>query len=171
MTAPAGSAPPRVIVLMGVCGVGKSTVGRRLAAELGGSFEEGDAFHPPANVAKMASGRPLDDGDRAPWLAAMAAGIGDWLGRERPTILACSALKAAYRGVLAGGRPGVAFVHLTGDPALIAARMAARTDHYMPPTLLPSQLAILEPPEDAVTVAIDRDPAELVAEIRRRLGL
>jgi gluconokinase len=106
----------------------------------------------------MASGRPLDDGDRAPWLAAMAAGIGDWLGRERPTILACSALKAAYRGVLAGGRPGVAFVHLTGDPALIAARMAARTDHYMPPTLLPSQLAILEPPEDAVTVAIDRDP-------------
>lgn len=162
---------PRVIVLMGVCGVGKSTVGRRLAAALDASFEEGDAFHPPANVAKMASGQPLDDADRAPWLAAMAEAIGGWLGRDRPTVLACSALKAAYRAVLAAGRPGVAFVHLTGDPALIAARMAARTDHYMPPTLLPSQLAILEPPADAVTVAIDRPPEELVAEIRRRLDL
>lgn len=81
----------------------------------------------------MAGGQPLDDHDRAPWLAAMAAGIGEWLERERPTVLACSALKAAYRAVLAAGRPGVAFVHLTGDPALIARRMAGRTDHYMPP--------------------------------------
>jgi len=161
----------KVIVLMGVCGVGKSTVGRRLAQELGGAFEEGDAFHPPANVEKMASGQPLDDADRAPWLAAMAAGIGEWLQRDRPTVLACSALKSAYRVVLSGGRAGVAFVHLTGDPALIAARMAARQDHYMPPTLLPSQLAILEPPEDAVTIAIDRPPEELVAEIRHRLDL
>ncbi|BBK42328.1 gluconokinase [Allostella vacuolata] len=162
---------PKVIVVMGVCGVGKTTVGRRLAAELGGAFEEGDAFHPPANVAKMAGGQPLDDHDRAPWLAAMAAGIGEWLERERPTVLACSALKAAYRAVLAAGRPGVAFVHLTGDPALIARRMAGRTDHYMPPSLLPSQLAILEAPSDAVTVAIDREPPALVAEIRRRLAL
>lgn len=119
----------------------------------------------------MAGGQPLDDGDRAPWLAAMAAGIGQWLGRERPTVLACSALKAAYRDVLAGGRAGVAFVHLTGEPDLIARRMAARTDHYMPPTLLPSQLAILEAPDDALTVAIDRGPDELAADIRRRLGL
>lgn len=162
---------PRVVVLMGVCGVGKTTVGRALAEAIGGAFEEGDAFHPPANVAKMASGRPLDDADRAPWLAAMAAGIGAWLDRDRPTVLACSALKQAYRDVLGGGRAGVAFVHLTGDPALIARRMAARTDHYMPPTLLPSQLAILEPPADAVTVTIDRPPAELAAEVRRRLGL
>lgn len=162
---------PKVIVLMGVCGVGKTTVGRRLAAEIGADFQEGDAFHPPENVAKMASGRPLDDQDRAPWLAAMARGIGEWVGRDRPTVLACSALKAAYRDVLAGGRPGVAFVHLTGDPSLIAERMAARTDHYMPPTLLPSQLAILEAPADALTVAIDRAPAELATEIRRRLAL
>lgn len=163
--------PPKVIILMGVCGVGKTTVGRLLAAEIGGAFEEGDAFHPPENVAKMAGGQPLDDGDRAPWLAAMAAGIGRWLGRDRPTVLACSALKAAYREVLAGGRPGIAFVHLTGDPGLIARRMAARTDHYMPPTLLPSQLATLEPPADALTLAIDRPPAELADEIRRRLRL
>lgn len=161
----------KVIVLMGVCGVGKTTVGRILAADLGGAFEEGDRFHPPENVAKMASGRPLDDADRAPWLAAMAAGIGDWLGRDRPTVLACSALKDAYRRVLSGGRDGVAFVHLTGDPTLIADRMAGRKDHYMPPTLLPSQLAILEPPTDAVTVGIDRPPAEIAADIRRRLDL
>ncbi len=162
---------PKVIVLMGVCGVGKTTVGRLLAVEIGGAFEEGDAFHPPENVAKMASGRPLDDSDRAPWLAAMARGIGEWLGRERPTVLACSALKAAYRDVLAAGRPGIAFVHLTGEPDLIARRMAARTDHYMPPTLLPSQLATLEAPADAVTVTIDRPPRVLVADIRRRLDL
>ncbi|MGE0716044.1 MAG: gluconokinase [Alphaproteobacteria bacterium] len=161
----------KVIVLMGVCGVGKTTVGRILAADLGGAFEEGDRFHPPENVAKMASGRPLDDADRAPWLAAMAAGIGDWLGRDRPTVLACSAHKDAYRRVLSGGRDGVAFVHLTGDPTLIADRMAGRKDHYMPPTLLPSQLAILEPPTDAVTVGIDRPPAEIAADIRRRLDL
>lgn len=162
---------PKVIVVMGVCGVGKTTVGRILADEVGGAFEEGDSFHPPENVAKMAGGRPLDDGDRAPWLAAMARGIGRWLERDRPTVLACSALKAAYREVLAAGRPGVVFVHLTGDPALIARRMAARTDHYMPPTLLPSQLATLEAPAEAVTVTIDRPPARLAAEIRDRLGL
>ncbi|MGE0725113.1 MAG: gluconokinase [Alphaproteobacteria bacterium] len=162
---------PKVIVLMGVCGVGKTTIGRALAEAIGAAFEEGDSFHPPANVAKMKGGAPLDDGDRAPWLAAMASAIGGWLGRPQPTVLACSALKQAYRDVLAAGRPRIAFVHLTGAPALIAERMAGRTDHYMPPSLLPSQLAILEPPSDAVAVAIDRPPPAIVRDIVARLGL
>lgn len=161
----------KVIVVMGVCGVGKTTVGRSLAAEIGGAFEEGDSFHPPQNVAKMQGGAPLTDADRAPWLGAMAEAIGGWLGRDRPTVLACSALKQAYRDLLAAGRPGIAFVHLTGDPSLIAERMAGRTDHYMPPSLLPSQLAILEPPADALAVAIDRAPPAIVREIRERLGV
>jgi len=167
----AGGPAPRVIVLMGVSGVGKTTVGRLLADAIGGDYQEGDAFHPPGNVAKMRGGTPLDDADRMPWLRAMAVAIGEWLARERPTVLSCSALKQAYRDVLVDGRSGIAFVHLAGPRDLIAERLAARAGHYMPATLLDSQLAILEPPADAITVAVDRPPVVLVGEIRSRLGV
>lgn len=155
---------------MGVSGSGKSTVGRLLADELGWAFADADDFHPPANRAKMAAGQPLDDADRAPWLAALADLLRDHLARAAPLVLACSALKRAYRDRLAVS-PEVAFVHLQGDPALIAARLAGRADHFMPAALLGSQLAALEPPVDAITADIAETPAEIVANLRRRLRL
>ena len=113
-----------VVVLMGVSGSGKTSVGVPLAAALGGEFVEGDDYHPPANVAKMRQGIPLDDADRRPWLETLAAEIGRWLAAGRTVVLACSALKRSYRAILRGGRPEVRFVHLKGDPALIRARLA-----------------------------------------------
>jgi carbohydrate kinase (thermoresistant glucokinase family) len=161
-----------VIVVMGVTGCGKSTVGRLLAERLGGSFAEGDAYHPPANVAKMARGEPLTDDDRGPWLDALAADIGRWLGAGETAVVGCSALKRAYRERLHGGREAVCFVHLTGDPALIRERMSARQGHYMPVSLLPSQLATLEPPaagEGAIVVDVAGTPESIVEEVLRRL--
>lgn len=153
-----------VYVVMGVSGCGKSTVGKLLAAALGARYAEGDSFHPPENVEKMRGGRPLDDNDRAPWLAAMAAGIRDWNAKGETVVLACSALKRRYRDVLRGGGD-VRFIHLAGEKALIGARLAARKGHYMPPTLLDSQFAALEPPDEdeAITVAIDAS-AEVIAD-------
>ncbi len=161
-----------VIVVMGVSGSGKSTVGPRLAAALGGDYAEGDAFHPPANIAKMKRGEPLDDVDRKPWLEAMAAAIRGWTQAERPTVLSCSALKRRYRDILRSGAADLRFVHLAGDKALIAARMAARKDHFMPPALLDSQFAALEPPgpDEAIVVSIDQPPDAIVAEALARLG-
>jgi gluconokinase len=158
-----------VIVLMGVSGTGKTEVGTRLAKALGGEFAEGDDYHPPANVAKMRSGVPLDDGDRQPWLDALSREIGAWLDAGWTVVLACSALKQRYRDILKAGRPGVRFVHLKGDPALIRERLQGRRGHYMPASLLDSQLAALEEPADAITVGIEGTPDEIVAEIQRAL--
>ncbi|WP_314171752.1 gluconokinase [Streptomyces winkii] len=141
----AESAPLGAVVVMGVAGTGKTTVGALLAEALDVPYAEADAFHPPANVAKMTAGQALDDADRAPWLDA----IGEWAAeRERSGgVVSCSALKRAYRDRLRTAAPGVFFVHLTGDRALIARRMAERRDHFMPLTLLDSQFATLEPLE------------------------
>jgi gluconokinase len=136
----------KVIVVMGVAGSGKSTVGPLIAKALGGDYAEGDQFHPPANIAKMTSGQPLDDADRLPWLEAMARAIRDWRGKDRPTILACSALKQRYRDILSGGSDEVAFVFLKGSPDLIAGRIGSRKGHFMPSSLLDSQFRALEEP-------------------------
>jgi gluconokinase len=152
------------VVVMGVSGSGKTSVGEGLAARLGAPFVEGDALHPAANVAKMAAGTPLTDDDRWPWLRAIAARIA-----EEPApvvVVACSSLKRAYRDLLRAesGRP-VAFVYLHGTEALLAERMNARTGHFMPPTLLESQLATLEDPRGepgVVAVDIDAPVPEIV---------
>ena len=162
--------PAIVVVLMGVSGTGKTAVGTRLARALGGTFAEGDDYHPPANVAKMRSGTPLDDADRKPWLEALSREIGGWLAEGEPVVLACSALKQRYRDILKAGRPGVVFVHLKGDPALIRTRLQGRRGHYMPASLLDSQLAALEEPEDAIAVGIEGTPDQIVAEILKKLA-
>ncbi len=141
-----------VIIVMGPAGSGKSFVGERLAAALGWRFYEGDAFHPAANVARMRAGLPLGDAERAPWLDALAHVVADCLAGGTPAVLTCSALRRAYRSALvpAGAAPGtVRFVYLRATPALLAARLAARAGHFFAPDLLASQLAALEPPDDA----------------------
>jgi gluconokinase len=148
---------------MGVSGSGKSTLGGMLAARLGIPFADADAFHPPRNIEKMARGEALDDADRAPWLDALGA----WLAaQENGGIIGCSALKRAYRDRLRGQAPGLRILHLAGDPALIAARQGARTDHFMPPSLMASQFATLESPdaeERAITLDITLPPETLAA--------
>ncbi|MGK5632590.1 gluconokinase, partial [Streptomyces sp. URMC 123] len=154
---------PRVVVVMGVSGTGKSTVGELLAAALGVPYAEADDFHSPANIAKMSAGVPLEDADRAPWLDA----IGDWAaGRAgRGGVVSCSALKRAYRDRLRAKAPGLFFLHLAGDRELIAERMAARTGHFMTTRLLDSQFATLEPlqpDETGVTVDVAPEPGVVV---------
>lgn len=159
---------------MGVSGSGKSTVAALLAERLGWAFADGDAFHAAANVAKMKAGLPLDDADRAPWLSALSAWIDARLQAGEPAILVCSALKRAYRDVLARGRPGVRIVYLEGSRALIGARLEERLGHFMPSALLDSQFAILEPPEPdegALVVHIADAPESIVRRIADRLGL
>jgi carbohydrate kinase (thermoresistant glucokinase family) len=166
------TAPP-VLVIMGVSGSGKSTIARPLAARLGWTFQEGDDFHPAANIAKMKSGVPLDDADRAPWLAAIAAWIDARAAAGEAGIVTCSALKRAYRDELTHGRPQVRIVYLRGSQAVIAERLAKRQHHFMPPSLLQSQFADLqEPDSDEHPIAIDIDqPVEAqVAEIIKALG-
>lgn len=155
-----------IVLVMGVSGSGKSTIGRALADALGADFLEADAFHSGANVAKMKSGVPLEDSDRWPWLAAIGAALDQAVMNGKPVVLACSALKQAYRDRLLkdGGRRGYT-VFLRGDSALIAARMSGRSGHYMPPALLPSQLATLEPPQDAIVVDIAMAPEVILREI------
>lgn len=157
---------PRRMVLMGVAGSGKSAIGALLAPALGAGYLDGDALHPAENIAKMSRGEPLDDADRWPWLDHVGHALAEAPG---PMILGCSALKRAYRARIAAAAGGpVTFLHLAGSRALIAARMAERTGHFMPPALLDSQFAALEPPgpdEDAVTVDIAASPAQVVAEI------
>ncbi|MFI1987843.1 gluconokinase [Actinoplanes sp. NPDC020271] len=128
------------IVVMGVAGCGKSTVGKALAARLGLPYAEADDFHPPANVAKMHAGTPLTDGDRAPWLAAIADTM-----KDGDLVVSCSALKRAYRDVLRGGNPEAFFVHLVLTPEVATARVSGRAGHFMPSTLVASQFAVLEP--------------------------
>jgi gluconokinase len=150
-----------VIVVMGVSGSGKTTVGQALAARLGVKYAEADEFHPPANIAKMSAGQPLTDDDRWPWLQAIA----EWIGEhEDPgAVVTCSALKRPYRDLLRSGGP-VFFVHLDGTKELIAARLAQRKGHFMPPALLDSQLADLEPlhpDEPGVVLNIEASPEAL----------
>ncbi|HEY4006422.1 MAG TPA: gluconokinase [Pseudonocardia sp.] len=161
-----------VLVVMGVSGSGKSTLAMRLAADLGWDFQEGDDLHPPANVAKMSSGVPLDDDDRAPWLDAVAGWIDEHTASGRPGIITCSALRRAYRDRLR--RPEVVFVHLTGDREAIAGRLATRAGHFMPSALLESQLATLEPPappENVLQLGPELTPAEQAAAVIELLGL
>ena len=160
-----------ILVLMGVAGSGKTTVGRRLADELGWTFVEGDDFHPAANVAKMHRGEPLDDADRAPWLHALRARIDELAASGRSAVVACSALKQSYRDVLADGRPEVRFVHLAVPAGVLADRLRHRTGHYMPASLLASQLDTLEEPGDALVVDATPSPDAVAAAIRRGIGV
>ena len=155
-------------VVMGVSGCGKSSVGLQLATALGAPYLEGDAYHSYANVAKMSAGMALTDGDRADWLKALHAEILAARDRHAGLVLSCSALKRRYRDLLRGADPQLRFAHLHGPRELIAARMAARPGHYMPTSLLDSQLASLEPlqaDEAGIVLDISKDPSELVREI------
>jgi carbohydrate kinase (thermoresistant glucokinase family) len=157
-----------VLVVMGVSGSGKSTIARPLAERLGWPFEEGDDLHPTANVAKMKAGMPLDDADRAPWLAAVAAWIAERLRAGSGGVVTCSALRRAYRDRLREAGDGVIFVLLQGSKAVIGARMAARHGHFMPAALLDSQFATLEvptPDEHAIVVDVDQPVERQVDEI------
>ena len=156
---------------MGVTGAGKTTVGQQLAAALGWTFVEGDALHSPANIAKMHRGEPLDDADRAPWLRAIRQRIDELVASGQSAVIACSALKRAYREMLARDRPEVTFVYLKASAALIAERLRHRAGHFMPPALLQSQLDTLEEPADGITVDAGPPPTTIVAAIRRRLSL
>lgn len=160
-----------LLVVMGVSGSGKTTVGRMLAARLGWQFAEGDNFHPPANIDKMAHGHPLTDEDRRPWLAAIGRWIDERIAAGQDGVVTCSALKRSYRDGLR--RPEVAFVHLTGDRDVISRRVAARHGHFMPAALLDSQLSTLEAPgadERVIPVDLALPPSEIVDEVVHALG-
>jgi len=161
---------------MGVSGSGKTTLGQALARALGWHFADADRFHPPANIAKMRAGQPLDDADRAPWLAALRHHLSRSLATKQPTVLACSALKKRYRKCLLDGLPAhaVRLIYLRGSRELLSARLAARSDHFMPAALLDSQLATLEEPsleENALVLDITCAPAELVSQIVKPFAL
>ena len=163
-----------IVVVMGVSGSGKTTLGRGIAVRLRWPFQEGDDLHPTANVAKMSRGEPLTDDDRWPWLHALAGWMDERLAVGESGVLTCSALHRSYRDYLREGRPQVRFCHVTVDPGSLAVRMARRSDHYMPPSLLPSQLAALEPlqaDEPGVTVPGAGPPDAVLDEALRRLGL
>jgi carbohydrate kinase (thermoresistant glucokinase family) len=164
----------RAVIVMGVSGCGKSTVGALLALRLRWEFEDADWFHPKANVEKMHSGIPLTDEDRRPWLDAVAA----WIDKTRCSgghdVVACSALKRRYRDVLIGDRADVRLVYLKGDEALIARRIATRHEHFMPRTLLHSQFEALEEPgsdENPIVVSIEPRPREIVDQILSALNM
>jgi gluconokinase len=164
---------PRVVIVMGVAGSGKSTIGALLAARHGGDFFDADDFHPAANIKKMASGSALDDDDRKPWLARLRSEVIDAAGDDSFTVLACSALKKSYREQLGVGTPGVALIYLDGDAATLTARLAVRAGHYMKAGMLESQLATLEEPSPAegIGIGIESAPGEIVARIEEALGL
>jgi len=157
-----------IVVLMGVCGCGKSTIGRALAAELDWPFLDADTVHPQANVAKMAAGIPLTDEDRWPWFDRIVAEMRRHAAAGKHVVIACSALKQAYRDRLATGG-SVRFVYLKGDAKTIAPRLAGRTGHFMPPSLLESQFATLEEPAAAIVIDIVQPIAAQVAAITRAL--
>jgi gluconokinase len=160
-----------VIVLMGVAGVGKTTIGQALAAQLGCRFVEGDDYHAPAAVEKMRAGMPLSDVDRAPWLAALHAEIVTAIGRRETLVVTCSALKERYRQALRGDLRTVRFVYLHADEHVLTHRLADRRGHFAGPVLLESQLADLEAPIDAVSIDATHPVDEIVGTIRHGLGL
>jgi gluconokinase len=159
-----------VIVIMGTTGAGKTTIGKLLATQLAWEFVDADDFHPSANVEKMTRGIPLTDADRAPWLDSLHYKIVIWLARKQNVVLACSALKQAYRDMLLVG-PEVKLVYLKGSQNLLRKRLVARKGHFAGESLLASQFADLQEPTDAVTVDAGQWPKEIVAEIRRQLSL
>jgi gluconokinase len=159
---------PTAVVVMGVSGSGKTTVAVELARRLGWEFAEGDEHHPAANVEKMRAGTPLDDADREPWLRGLAGWIAERERAGTSCVLTCSALKRSYRDLLRQGNDSVFFTHVDVPETVLAERLAQRTDHYMPPSLLTSQLATLEPLQDdepGVTVAGTGEPADVVDAI------
>jgi gluconokinase len=164
--------PIDVVVIMGVAGSGKTTVGVALADALGWRFVDADDHHAPESIAKMARGEPLDDGDRWPWLDRLRAIVDGALAGQGKLVLACSALKSSYRARLAGPDAGgrVRFAYLAGTPELFRARLAARAGHFMKPAMLDSQVAALEVPADAIAVDAARPVADIVATIRAALA-
>jgi len=165
---------PTILIVMGVSGCGKSTIGALLARRLRWEFEDADWFHPPSNVDKMHNGIPLSDEDRWPWLGAIAAWIDKARGSGGHSVIACSALKRRYRDVLIGDRTDVRLVYLKGDETLIARRLAVRHEHFMPRSLLHSQFEALEEPEsdeNPITVSIEPEPREIAARILSALNM
>jgi carbohydrate kinase (thermoresistant glucokinase family) len=172
-TAAAARVAPTILVLMGVSGSGKSTVAQELHRVLGWPFQEGDDLHPPANVAKMRSGQPLNDQDRLPWLQAVAGWVDGQLAAHQPGIITCSNLKRAYREITIGSRRGVTLVYLKGDEPVIQRRMLNRVHRYMPPSLLGSQFDTLEEPvedEHPITVLVHGSIAETVIQLLTQLA-
>lgn len=159
-----------IVIVMGVVGSGKTTVGRLLAQQLGCEFADADDLHPAVNIEKIRHGIPLGDEDRQPWLDRLREAILDWIARGSNVVLACSALKRAYRKTLDAG-PEVRFVYLKGSAALIAERLRSRHGHFAGEQILASQLSDLEEPEGALTVDIAATPAQIVDKIRKGLGL
>jgi gluconokinase len=159
-----------IVIVMGVVGAGKTTIGRLLAEQLRWEFADADDFHPPSNVEKIQRGISLSDEDRKPWLNRLREAITQWTAGERSVVLACSALKRSYRRELEAG-PEVRFVYLKGSADLIAARLRERQGHFAGEQILAGQFADLEEPETAVTVEIASTPQQIVAEIRQKLDL
>ena len=160
-----------IVIVMGVAGSGKSTIGQLLAGRLGWHFYEGDDFHPQSNQAKMHNGEPLTDEDRRPWLDALAGRINRCVRDHENAVLASSALKQAYRDQLGIGSPGVRLVYLRGSPDLIAGRLAKRHAHFFNPALLQSQLDTLEEPSGAIVADIARTPNQITSAIIQALGV
>jgi gluconokinase len=168
-----GSEPVVSLVVMGVTGSGKTTIATEVARRMGWDFTEGDDHHPAANVAKMAAGHPLDDDDRLPWLRELAAWIGAHEAEGRSCVLTCSALKRSYRDLLRDGHPSVWFAHVAGPQELITARVTQRQGHYMPPSLVPSQFATLEPlgpDEPGRIIPAAGTPEQIVDELLAELA-
>jgi gluconokinase len=159
-----------ILIIMGVVGAGKTTIGSLLASQLGWQFADADDFHPVANVEKIRHGIPLSDADREPWLERLRDAISDWIAIGENVVLACSALKRSYRAKLEIGRD-VRFVYLKGSASVIAQRLRARLGHFADESILASQFADLEDPENAVVVEINDTPERIVARIRQNLGL
>lgn len=174
MSERAESAPTTTVIVMGVSGSGKTTIAKAVVDRTGWVFAEGDEFHPPANVEKMRAGHALDDEDRWPWLDSIATWIGEQEAAGRDAVVTCSALRRPYRDLLRRGHPSVEFAHVTAPPELIAERVTNRKGHYMPPSLLESQLATLEPltpDEPGAVIVTEGSPDRVAARVLAALGI